>query len=283
MQQRRVISASRRTDLVAFFSDWLEEVIKDRKVRVIGPSSHVYEVRLHPEEIHTFVLWSKDFANILNKQNRLFYLFQDYDQIYCHFTITGLGGTEIEPHVLPPEKALEQLEPLVEWVGDPRRVSLRFDPIVYWREGGEVKTNLYYFEKLAPRLQRFGLKTVRFSFVQWYRKAQRRAMKHHFSFVDPSDEEKLEATKYLLEVATQWNLHLYPCCQPLLTQKLGLPPSACIDGILLETLHPRKLPTSTRKDKTQRRDCYCTESVDIGSYTQHCPHACVYCYANPLL
>ncbi|MCK4557835.1 MAG: DUF1848 family protein [Candidatus Aminicenantes bacterium] len=31
----------------------------------------------------------------------------------------------------------------------------------------------------------------------------------------------------------------------------------------------------------QRAECRCTESIDIGSYTQSCPHSCLYCYANP--
>ena len=280
---KKVISASRRTDLVAFFSDWLAEVLKQKRARVIGPTSHVYEVSLEPEVVHTFVLWSKNFAPVLDRKKKLFHLFREYDQLYCHFTITGLGGTKVEPHVPSPDKTIQQLEPLVEWTGDHRRVSLRFDPIVYWWENGKIKTNLYFFEKLAPYLHRVGLEAVRFSFVQWYRKAQRRAAKRQFSFIEPSEEEKIKATKYLLEVAETWNLTLYACCQPWLVKELGVKPSACIDGALLRKLHPKNLPASTKKDKTQRRDCYCTESIDIGSYTQHCPHACVYCYANPLM
>jgi DNA repair photolyase len=61
----------------------------------------------------------------------------------------------------------------------------------------------------------------------------------------------------------------------------GIRPSACINGRLLQELHPNGAPVSVRKDRTQRRECRCTESVDIGSYTQTCPHSCVYCYANP--
>ncbi|MGB2907918.1 MAG: DUF1848 family protein, partial [Candidatus Aminicenantaceae bacterium] len=63
----------------------------------------------------------------------------------------------------------------------------------------------------------------------------------------------------------------------------GIKPSACIDGHLLQELHPEEAPVSVRKDKTQRTDCRCTESVDIGSYAQSCPQSCLYCYANPSL
>lgn len=279
---KKIISASRRTDLIAFFPGWLEEAVKARMARVYGPSGHLYRVSLEPEIVHTFVLWSKDFSSILLKKSSVFRLFKDYDQLYCHFTITGLGDSPVEPHVIPPEKALTQLAPLVDWVGSPQRVSLRFDPIVFWREENQRKTNLYFFEKLAPFLQRAGIKTVRFSFVQWYKKAMRRAKKRNFSYEDPATEEKIEATKYLIEVASQWGLELSACCQPSITQNLPVKPAACIDGQFLQEIHPHKESVSTKKDKTQRQDCHCTESVDIGSYLQHCPHACVYCYANLL-
>ena len=134
---------------------------------------------------------------------------------------------------------------------------------------------------MAPVLEEKGIEEVRISFAQWYNKAKRRAKRYDFAFVDPEPERKLQDAKFLLEVAMHHNLSLYACSQAFLTKETGILPSACIDGEHLQLLHPDQEPVSTKKDKSQRAECGCTESVDIGSYTQPCPHSCLYCYANP--
>ncbi|MBS3819137.1 DUF1848 family protein [bacterium] len=280
---KKVISASRRTDLVAFFPRWFSRSAWREEAQVYGPSGYTCTVDLRPSSVHTMVLWSKNFSNLLQNNYGLADNLKKYDQLYLHFTITGLGGTFIESHVPFPFRTLSQIGPLLKLVGKPRRISIRFDPVVYWREGEKVKTNLYYFEKMAPRLKEFGIKDIRFSFAQWYKKARRRADKRDFDYVDPSPEEKKKAASYLSQIAQKWDLNLYACSQKFLEEGPGVEPSACIDGNLLRELHPGKEPASTKKDESQRRECHCTESVDIGSYTQFCPHCCLYCYANPRL
>jgi hypothetical protein len=278
---RKVISASRRTDLVAFFPEWLSSVIEEEKAVVHGPAGHTYSVDLSPKSVHTFVLWSKNFANLIEDRFRLQTLLQKYDQCYLHFTITGLGGTFIEKGVPAPSTALSQLESLVKLAANPERISVRFDPVIYWRENGKLRTNLHFFEKLAPQLTAEGVHDVRFSFAQWYGKAVKRSEKHGFLYVDPCVEKKKEAALLLSQVAQSSNLRLFACSQNFLSGVGGIKPSLCIDGAKLGELHPAKEPVSTKKDRSQRAECGCTESVDIGSYTQFCPHSCFYCYANP--
>lgn len=280
---KTVISASRRTDLVSFFPDWLASAVKREKALVLGPSRRSQEVDLRPETVHTFVLWSKNFENFIANRYHLRDELSKYDQLYFHFTITGLGGTVIEKRVPPPDVAFAQLEMLAELAGQPELISLRFDPIVYWEEGGEVRSNLQFFEALAPRASHLGIKTVRLSFAQWYTKATRRALRRGFPYIDPPLEAKREAARKLVEAARTHGLDLFSCSQDWLAEVPGITPSSCIDGRLLQSLHPRGEPASLKKDKTQRQECRCTESVDIGSYTQSCPHSCIYCYANPRL
>jgi hypothetical protein len=280
---RKVISASRRTDLVAFFPDWLAEAIGKETAVFLAPSGRPSTVDLSPANVHTFVLWSKNFRNLIENRGGLRDGLKKYDQVYLHFTITGLGGTPVEREVPAPEDALRQLEPLLSVAGRPERISLRFDPVIYWKENGETRTNLRFFEPMAERAASLEIRDIRFSFAQWYGKSKRRAERLGFAYVDPGLAVKRREALYLAGIAGRHGLNLYCCSQDLLADIPGIRPSACIDGRLLQACHPEGLPVSVSKDRTQRRECRCTESVDIGSYTQTCPHSCVYCYANPKL
>ena len=208
-------------------------------------------------------------------------LLESYDQVYLHFTVTGLGGTAVEPGAPALRKALAQLPGCVAFAGNPLRVSVRFDPVLFWEDGGAVRSNLPFFPEIAAAAAGLGIRDIRTSFAQWYGKAKHRAAARRFPFVDPSDEEKKAHAATLAEVAAAHGLSLFACCQPALAGVSGIKPSACIDASLLESLHPGREPASRRKDRSQRADCLCAESRDIGSYAQPCHHGCVYCYANP--
>jgi len=278
---KAVVSASRRTDLVAFFPDWLAGVFRGESALVFGPRGGTMRVDLRPSSVHTVVLWSKDFSNLILNVQGLRDVLEKYEHLYFLFTVTGLGGTAIEKGVPAPAAALAQLPALVALTGHPKRVSLRFDPVVHWREGFGIKSNLRFFETAAEAAARAGIEDVRISFTQWYGKALRRAATHGFDYVDPADEEKLEAARSLAETAARWDLRLHSCSQNFLTGVPGIRASACIDGKLLKELHPGEEGAVTAKDKGQRDECGCTASLDIGSYAQMCSHGCLYCYANP--
>ncbi|MEW5901373.1 MAG: DUF1848 family protein [Acidobacteriota bacterium] len=280
---RKVISASRRTDLVAFFPVWLAEAVAAESAQVLGPSGRSYTADLRPESVHTFVLWSKNFRNLIENRSGLRDGLRKYGQLYFHFTITGLGGSEIEKGVLRPEEALRQVEPLATLAGRPELVSLRFDPVICWSEGGESRSNLHFFDALAETAAHCRVRDIRFSFAQWYGKSKRRAAAMDFPYLDPPLEEKKKAALRLAKITKRLGLNLYSCSQDFLTDVPGIRPSACIDGRLLQACHSGREPVSFRKDRSQRTECRCTESVDIGSYTQSCPHRCVYCYASPTI
>jgi hypothetical protein len=275
---RQVISASRRTDIPMHYADWLVEGIRQGFVDVPQPySGRIRRVSLLPADVHTMVLWSKDFRPLLHDIAGLRQALACYDQVFCHLTITGLGGTALEPNIAPWSEVITQLPELIRFAGDPRRVSVRYDPIVHWYDGQEIKSNLALAEPILRRVGEAGIRAVRISFATLYGKVRKRKS---WRWYDPAPEQRLEITRGLVDLTRSLGLTLFACSQNDLSLA-GATPSRCIDGELLTMLHPLQLPAATGKDPGQRAECGCTPSVDIGSYLMSCPNGCRYCYANP--
>lgn len=276
----RIISASRRTDLIAHFPEYLRDSLKKRKAVVFGSFKGKYEVDLNPENVHTIVLWSKDFSNLISNKYDLKDILSEYSQLYFLFTITGLGGTFLEPFVPKPEIAISQIDELVKIAGNPERVAIRFDPITYWKKDGIIENNLNFFPIVAKAVKESGVKRIIFSFMSIYPKCVKRAEKVGIEWINIEREKKKEIIEKIYEMAERAGIELLNCCNPE-TLEFGAKKASCIDGELLNRLHPKGWKVEIKKDKGQRKDCGCNYSVDIGSYTQSCPHACLYCYANP--
>ena len=276
---RQVISASRRTDIPMRFNAWLAQAVRQGFVDVPQPyNGRVRRVSLLPQDVHSVVLWSKDFGPLLRDAGGARQALERYDQMYCHLTITGLGGSALEPNIPPWREVALQLPQLVEFAGDHRRVSVRFDPIVHWYEGDAVRSNLSLAGPILHEVSRSGVTAVRISFATLYGKVRKR---RGWQWYDPPATQRLETVQALVELARAVGLTLYCCSQNDLTQADVLA-SRCIDGELLSALHPHGLPAPSGKDPGQRPECGCTPSVDIGSYAMRCPNSCGYCYANPL-
>ncbi len=273
---RTIVSASRRTDLPRFYLPWLVAALRRGEAAVLLPYGGTRSVSLRPEDVHTLVLWSKDFSRLLSDRTAL-RLLRRYDQLLFHFTVTGLGGTALEPGVPPPTRALGQLPALVELAQRPERVVLRFDPVVHWREGGTLQSNLPWAEAVFRAARRAAVRDVRASFATLYGKILRRGVAWH----DPPSEEKKRIAQDLRDLARVHGVEL-GACSDLALEGAGIRRSGCIDGRRLRELHPEGELASVRRDRGQRESCLCTESADIGSYAMACPGGCLYCYARPV-
>ena len=272
-----VISCSRRTDVAACYTDWLAAVLGAGMVAVASPyGGPRRRVSLRPQDVHSIVFMSKNYRRLLANQAGVRKRLEAYEQLFFHLTITGLGGGPLEPGVPPWPEVAAQISQLVAWAGDARRVTVRFDPIVHWRQGEAIRSNLASAEPIFESVAAAGVRSVRVSIAAIYPKMYRRGLEWY----DPGPEERADIAGRLSEVAAARGLELYACADPTLVG-VGIRPSACIDGALLASLHPRRLPAPTHKDPGQRPACGCTPSVDIGSYRMRCPHGCGYCYAAP--
>ncbi len=280
---KTIISCSRRSDVPRWHADWLAAALRCGTATYHGPGGRARTAALCPEDVHSLVFWSKDYRHFLLDTAELTIpsLLAPYNT-YFHFTITGLGGTPIEPGVPPPHEALGQMTEMARRWG-PERINWRFDPVVVWEEDGQSRSNLETFPRLAEAAAAAGVTRCTFSFADWsYRKCGRRAEQRAIPYVDPPEAEKQHMAGLLVEMAAAAGLELFSCAGPAWTGLPGVGPAACVDAALLQSLHSQHLPATAGKDSGQRRACGCSPSVDIGTYAR-CPHDCVYCYANPAL
>jgi hypothetical protein len=276
-----VISASRRTDLARCFPDKLASWLAAGRAAVPNPFNRkTRDVDLHPEAVHTLLFWSKDYARLLANEHGLRDRLRDYAQLFFHLTLTGLGGTTLEPGVAEPSVVARQLAALVELAGSPERVTWRFDPIIVWRQGARVASNLRGLDQWMTMASGAGLKRVTVSLCQDYPKIRRRFARAGIARVEPTAARVRALAMRLLDLGAQHGLDVQSCCCPPLAAA-GLAPARCVDSGLLTRLHPQGLPAASGKDQGQRPACGCTPSLDIGDYALSCPRGCLYCYANP--
>jgi hypothetical protein len=125
---RTVISASRRTDIPAHYYDWLREGLRRGEVEVTNPfNQKVITISLRDEDVHTSVLWSKDFSRVVRDLD-----FWRPRRLYFNFTLNDCEY--LEPHVPPLGQRIVQMQILAEAFG-PERINWRFDPVVFWDDG----------------------------------------------------------------------------------------------------------------------------------------------------
>jgi len=158
-----VLSASRRTDLVACHPDYLIEKLETYP----------------PEKVHTLVVWTKNPLNMITP-GQLHDVLSSYSQLYVHLTITGLGSTLLEPNI-PPWKEVGNLLPgLVKMVKGPERITWRFDPLIEAEKEGAKISNFELFPELAQEISKQGITSCRTSWVEPYRKVIRRLDKKDY-------------------------------------------------------------------------------------------------------
>ncbi len=283
---KQVISASRRTDIPAFYMDWFMAGIRRGFFEVINPYNG--KKRLVPsgqDEVHTIVFWSKNFGPFLNGAYGDTLESLGYN-LFFNFTVNSEDRL-LEPNIPPLRERLVQLDMLCSRFG-PERVQWRFDPICFYREGrGRKKNNMHDFSKIAESAADGGVSRCVTSFMDVYPKVLRRAKAAgNVSFVTPGLGEQADIVRQMAGELRGYGISLYLCCEKELLESLppglGVLPGSCIPNDLFMHLDGGSL--SLRHDPGQRRalGCGCRVSVDVGSYSLHpCFHNCLFCYANP--
>ncbi|MDI6795992.1 MAG: DUF1848 domain-containing protein [Desulfatibacillaceae bacterium] len=284
--EKIVLSASRRTDIPAFYMGWFMQGIQTGSFVVENPFNRRKSiVEADPERVHSIVFWSKNFGPFLEGGFGKMLLDAGYNSFF-HFTINSVSHI-LEPGLPALKQRIEQAGQLARLFG-PRAVCWRFDPICFFKQGdGPVHNNLGDFEKIASSLAEFGISRCTVSFLDYYAKIDKRLSRHPgLAFVLPDAAKKAQILCSLAQKAAPFGMELFTCCEKqaatALPEGSAIRAGACIDHKLLESLYGPGL--NSRQDKGQRTKagCGCNESRDIGSYNlQPCGHKCLFCYANP--
>lgn len=259
-----IISASRRTDLPAHYSQWFFHRLEAGFVCVRNPVNfhQVSRISLSPEVVDGIVFWTKNPIPMLDS----LHLLKDYP-FYFQFTLTPYGQ-DLEPGVPGKnDRILPAFQTLSRQIG-PERVIWRYDPILLTPKY-TADYHVFYFEELSKRLSGYTEKCV-ISFVDLYR---------HLGgqFRPMGTAEMYELAGRFSDIAQKYHLALETCAEILDLSQFGIRHGHCIDGELLERIIGQ--PLSLTKDKNQREACGCMASIDIGMYDS-CANGCKYCYAN---
>jgi hypothetical protein len=263
-----IISASRRTDIPAFFSDWFYNRIQEGYVYVRNPMNihQVSQIDISPNIVDCIVFWTKNSSRFTNRLG----LLRDYTY-YFQYTITGYGKA-LEPNVPNAEDSIESFKYLSNKIGS-SRVIWRYDPIIITSEYS-IKYHLNRFDYIASNLAGYTNKCV-ISFVDNYKKTLKN-MAHIKQDVYLPDKLLLLSNDFV-NLGHKYRISIASCAEEIDLSSIGISHGKCIDDKLIEEISGNILDVG--KDKNQRDECGCIASIDIGAYNT-CPHGCVYCYAN---
>jgi hypothetical protein len=272
-----IVSISRRTDVPAFYGEWLMSRLRASYVLVPNPYNPRQRSRisLAPDDVDAIVFWTKNPQPLLP---RLAEVEEMGHRFYFQFTLNDYPRA-LEPHLPPRDRRIEIFRELVGTIG-PERVVWRYDPIVV----SNRTDHRYHLEAFAGLCKQLGRLTRRVvvSVVDFYRKTARnlgRLEREGFRF-DADAAQKPEMDDLLLGMASlarEHALEIATCAEQRDFSRLGLKPGSCIDGELVESLWG--IHRTWKKDPGQRKRCRCAVSRDIGVFDT-CPHGCPYCYAT---
>ena len=306
-----IISASRSTDIPAFFAKWFFNRLAKGYCVWYNPFNQ-QPMYISFSKCKVVVFWTKNPEQIIPFLPEL-----DRRGIHYYFQVTlnDYMKEGFEPNVPPVEKRIETFRKLSQLIGK-EKVIWRFDPLIITPTIGPREL-LKRIWKLGNQLKGYTDKLV-FSFVdvKAYRKVQNNLVKETMLFTKEDVEkaeanhaQRIEIVEGLLKIRNAWHqegwdIEMATCAEDINLEKYGIEHNRCIDGELMKRifaddeelvyyLHTLKWPErdifgqlppipekkKNVKDVGQRKICGCMVSKDIGMYNT-CRHFCVYCYAN---
>ena len=307
-QMPMIISASRSTDIPAFYADWFVERYKggDGYVKWYNPFNNV-PLYVSFKKARLIVFWSKNPKPMLEKlagrkECPLDIIDASGRNYYFQFTVNDYDAEKIEPRVPSIDDRIETFRRLSERIGKDR-VVWRFDPLIL-NDKLTVESLLGKVRQLGDRIAPYTSKLV-FSFVDIasYRKVAANMKNGGIIAREFRPEEMRQMAAGIGAMIKEWGISAGTCGEISDLEDYGIEHNRCVDdrlmvrcfshdAELMKFIGAKFIPGEPlfgtedkwvlegyKKDSGQREACGCIMSKDIGEYNT-CPHLCHYCYAN---
>jgi hypothetical protein len=193
-------------------------------------------------------------------------------KFYFQFTLTGYGR-DVELN-LPNKRQhmISVFQDLSKKIGH-EKVIWRYDPILL-NQNYSMEYHIKAFKEISENLRGYTDKVI-ISFIDLYAKTKRNT--EELKIKPFSEKEMLELAADMAEIAAGNQMEIESCAEVINLQDVGIQHGCCIDKKLIEKITGYTI--QGEKDKNQRKECGCLESVEVGTYNT-CRNGCKYCYAN---
>lgn len=273
-----IISASRRTDIPAFYSEWFMNRIRAGYCAVPNPfnRNQISYVSLKPVDVDVIVFWTRNSTPMLPYLEELDRLGLRY---YFQFTILR-NPRHLDEKTPPLSSALGAFKKLSDKIS-PSKIIWRYDPIIFTKDTG-VRFHVDNYRKIAADLRGYTQRSV-ISVVDFYKKINKRLrqLQESGSPIIPYSGQPDSNFEYLMnslvESASQNGMEIVSCAEDLDLTLYGVRPGKCVDDEFIHKVFG--LDVTHKKDPSQRPACGCVASKDIGAYDT-CLFGCQYCYAT---
>lgn len=269
-----IISASYRTDIPAFYSEWLSQRIKQGFAEVKNPyNNKIHKISLALQDSSAYLFWTR---NATPASHIFAHLHNHKIPFAISWTLTAYPRT-IEPALPSQDSIIASMHKIANQYGK-YCIIWRYDPIII-SSLTPAAFHLKHFTALCQRLKGVSNEVIT-SFCHYYKKSHRQlaaitTKDSSFHYHDPEPQTKIALLQNLQSIAAQYGMRLSLCSQPQLTNE-SLPAARCIDTQRLSLIKDRLIKAPIAGN---RIGCHCAKASDIGSYDT-CPHGCRYCYAN---
>jgi len=301
-----IVSASRSTDIPAFYADWFFHRLKVGYSVWTNPFNGIKSY-ISYEDTRFIVFWSKNPENLIP---HLDYLQERSIGCYVQYTLNDYVKEGLEKGVPTVQKRIDSFKRLVDRLGK-GGVIWRFDPLIL-TDSITVDDLVGKIEGIGDQLLGYTEKMV-FSFVDIseYRRVRTNLDRNGIKYSEWTEPRMMEFASKLAKLNERWGYTLATCGEKVDLSGFGVKHNKCIDddliirrayddvklmkhlGVTIEYAGMFGAPEDAidlgngrfaikgngKKDKGQRPFCGCIASKDIGEYNT-CAHLCEYCYAN---